>query len=91
MLMGNASAEATTALPVWCAGASWPIRSAHYDVPEVRYKGVLLYRLARRFVFFFVFVPPRRARRGDDVLVLLVSMASIDSARDFYRMQYRGS
>jgi len=68
-------------LPVWCAGASWPIRFAHYDVPEVRYKGVLLYRLARRLVFF-VFVSPRRARKGDDdVPALLVSMASI--AGDF--------
>ena len=29
--------------------------------------------------------------RGDDVLVLLVSMAWIGSAGDFHRMQYRAS
>ena len=40
--------------------------------------------------FLFVFASPRRARRGDDVPVLLVSMASIGSAGDFYRLQYRG-
>ena len=69
-------------LPVWCAGASWPIRFAHYDVPEVRYKGVLLYGLARRFVFLLLFRLAGPAM-GDDVPALLVSMASI--AGDFIR------
>ena len=35
--------------------------------------------------------PTPKGPQGDDVLVLLVSMASIDSAGDFYRMQYCGS